>query len=78
MFLCVGLTVHVVDLEQELEFIRLTAVDQQVQSFQQLVQTDGAAAVRVEQRKETLRKERLHTENTCYKTTVIQQPKDCT
>ncbi len=55
-----SLTVHIVDLEQELELVSLAAVDQEVQSFQQLVQTDGAAAVRVKQREETLGKERLH------------------
>jgi len=57
-------TVHVVDLEQELELVRLAAVDQEVQSLQQLVQADGAAAVRVEQREETLGEEGLPRENT--------------
>lgn len=40
-------TVHVVHLEQEAELVSLSAVDQEVQSFQQLIQTDGPAAVRV-------------------------------
>lgn len=53
------LTVDIVHLEQEPELVGLAAVDEQVQSFEQLVQTDGAAAVRVEQSKETLGKERL-------------------
>lgn len=58
--MCAGpLTVHIVDLEQELELVCLTAVDQEVQGFQQLFQTDGAAAVGVEQREETLGEERL-------------------
>lgn len=59
--LCVWLTVHVIDLKQELEFVGLRAVDEQVQGFEQLVQTDGVAAVRVEERKETLGEERLWT-----------------
>lgn len=58
--MCVcGLTVHVIDLEQEPELVRLVAVDQQVQSLQQLLQADGAAAVRVEQGEEPLGEERL-------------------
>lgn len=36
-------------------------MDEEIQSFEQLVQTDGAAAVRVEQSKETLGEERLNT-----------------
>lgn len=56
--MCAGsLTIHVVDLEQELELVCLAAVDQEVQGFQQLFQTDGAAAIRVEQREETLGEE---------------------
>lgn len=54
------LTVHVIHLEQELKFVRLAAVNQQVQSFEQLIQTDGAAAVRVEQCEEAFGEERLH------------------
>lgn len=54
-----ALTVHVVDLEQEAELVRLCAMDQQVQGLQQLLQADGAAAVRVEQSEESLSEERL-------------------
>lgn len=39
------LTIHVVDLEQEAELVGLVAVDQEVQSFEQFIQADGAAAV---------------------------------
>lgn len=53
------LTVHIVDLEKEVELVGLIAVDEEVQSFEQLVQTDGSTAIRVEQSKETLSKERL-------------------
>lgn len=56
MFHC---TVYVVDLEEESELVRLAAVDQEVQSSEQLVQADGAAAVGVKEGKETLGKERL-------------------
>ena len=56
---CGGLTIHVVDLEEEPQLVGLAAVDQQVECAQQLVQTDGAAPVGVEQSEEPLGKERL-------------------
>lgn len=56
---CVVLTIHVIDLEQELEFVGLAPMDQQVQSFEELVQTDGAASIRVEQSEEPLGEEGL-------------------
>ena len=52
-------TIHVVHLEQELELVGLAAVDEQVQSLEELVQADGAAAVSVKQGEEPLCKERL-------------------
>lgn len=64
MYICrLDLTIHIVDLEEEPEFVRLTAMDQEVKSFEQLIQSDGAAAVRIKECKETLGEERLYTKH---------------
>lgn len=71
MCVCVCvLTVHIVDLKQEAQFVGLAAVDEEVQGLQQFVQTDGAAAVGVKEGKETLCKEGLETETTGQRSEV--------
>lgn len=71
MCVCVCvLTVHIVDLKQEAQFVGLAAVDEEVQGLQQFVQTDGAAAVGVKEGKETLGKEGLETETTGQRSEV--------
>lgn len=53
------LTIYIVHLEEEPQLVRLAAVHQQAQGAQQLLQADGPAPVRVEERKEPLGKEGL-------------------
>ena len=53
------LTVDVIHLEEEFEFVHGAAVDKQGQCLLQLLKCDGATSIRVKQDKESLSKERL-------------------
>lgn len=53
------LTIHIIHLEEEPQLVHLSAMHEQAQGFQQLLQADGAAPVRVKQGKEPLSKEGL-------------------
>lgn len=53
------LTIDVVDLEEEAQLVGSSAAQQQCEGAVQLRQADGAAAIHVEQREETLREEGL-------------------
>ena len=53
------LTVDVIHLEEEFEFVHGAAVDEQGQCLLQLLKCDGATSIRVKQDEESLSKERL-------------------
>ena len=53
------LTIDVIHLEEEFEFVHGAAVDEQGQCLLQLLKCDGATSIRVKQDKESLSKERL-------------------
>ena len=53
------LTVDVIHLEEESEFVHGAAVDEQGQCLLQLLKCDGTTSIRVKQDKESLSKERL-------------------
>ena len=61
---CSVLTIHVVDLEEKLEFVHLRPVGEDGQSIHQLLEANGAVAVLVKQLKEAVGKEALVVSNT--------------
>lgn len=40
-------TIYIVDLEEEVQFVSLAAMNEEIQSFQQLIEANRATAVRI-------------------------------
>ena len=57
------LTINVVDIKEELQFVHVTALHQHVKSIYQLGQTDRSTPIFIEQLEELLREEQLEKNN---------------
>lgn len=53
------LTIHIVDLEEKLQFVHLRPIGEDGETIHQLLEADGAVAILVKQLKEAVGKEAL-------------------